>query len=198
MKKSELKAYIRENIIETLSEEEQIPNAKEVEATTKALADLNKELAKSKELQKEEDASDAVDYDDYVDIGRGYLDGFRKPHSLNDDELEVLGRKVTKQLYKGDIDKAYQDLVLRTRLKEEEDDDKDAIKAAEKARGKNKKYDIVLTQLKDVETEMRSLAREYSKADGAKKEELLKKLKDLTGRKNELKKEVDKYADALV
>ena len=198
MKKSELKAYIRENIIETLSEEEQIPNAKEVEATTKALADLNKELAKSKELQKEEDASDAVDYDDYVDIGRGYLDGFRKPHSLNDDELEVLGRKVTKQLYKGDIDKAYQDLVLRTRLKEEEDDDKDAIKAAEKARGKNKKYDIVLTQLKDVETEMRSLAREYSKADGTKKEELLKKLKDLTGRKNELKKEVDKYADALV
>ena len=198
MKKSELKAYIRENIIETLSEEEQIPDAKEVEATTKALADLNKELAKSKELQKEEDASDAVDYDDYVDIGRGYLDGFRKPHSLNDDELEVLGRKVTKQLYKGDIDKAYQDLVLRTRLKEEEDDDKDAIKAAEKARGKNKKYDIVLTQLKDVETEMRSLAREYSKADGTKKEELLKKLKDLTGRKNELKKEVDKYADALV
>lgn len=133
MKKSELKAYIRENIIETLSEEEQIPDAKEVEATTKALADLNKELAKSKELRKEE-----------------------------------------------------------------EEDDKDAIKAAEKARGKNKKYDIVLTQLKDVETEMRSLAREYSKADGAKKEELLKKLKDLTGRKNELKKEVDKYADALV
>ena len=132
MKKSELKAYIRENIIETLSEEEQIPDADEVKATTKALADMNKELAKSKELRKEEE------------------------------------------------------------------DDKDAIKAAEKARGKNKKYDIVLTQLKDVETEMRSLAREYSKADGAKKEELLKKLKDLTGRKNELKKEVDKYADALV
>tara|TARA_B100001939_G_scaffold269770_1_gene237427 strand:+ start:367 stop:756 length:390 start_codon:yes stop_codon:yes gene_type:complete len=81
---------------------------------------------------------------------------------------------------------------------EEEDDDKDAIKAAEKARGKNKKYDIVLKQFKEVETEMRSLAREYSKADGAKKEELLKKLKDLTGRKNELKKEVDKYADDLV
>ena len=64
---------------------------------------------------------EGIDYDDpadYVDIGRGYVDGFKKPHSLNDDELEVLGRKVTKQLYKGDIDKAYQDLVLRTRLKE--------------------------------------------------------------------------------
>ena len=134
MKKSELKAYIKESIIETLSEEEQIPDADEVKATTKALADMNKELAKSNELRKEE----------------------------------------------------------------EEDDDKDAIKAAEKARGKNKKYDIVLKQFKEVETEMRSLAREYSKADGAKKEELLKKLKDLTGRKNELKKEVDKYADGLV
>ncbi len=133
MKKSELKAYIKESIINTLSEEEQIPDADEVKATTKALADMNKELAKSKELRKEE-----------------------------------------------------------------EEDDKDAIKAAEKARGKNKKYDIVLKQFKEVETEMRSLAREYSKADGAKKEELLKKLKDLTGRKNELKKEVDKYADDLV
>ena len=133
MKKSDLKAYIKESIIKTLSEEEQIPDADEVKATTKALADMNKELAKSKELRKEE-----------------------------------------------------------------EEDDKDAIKAAEKARGKNKKYDIVLKQFKEVETEMRSLAREYSKADGAKKEELLKKLKDLTGRKNELKKEVDKYADDLV
>ena len=132
MKKSELKAYIKESIINTLSEEEQIPDADEVKATTKALADMNKELAKSKELRKEEE------------------------------------------------------------------DDKDAIKAAEKARGKNKKYDIVLKQFKEVETEMRSLARKYSKADGAKKEELLKKLKDLTGRKNELKKEVDKYADGLV
>lgn len=133
MKKSDLKSYIKESIIKTLSEAEEIPDVKDVEATTKAIADMNKELAKSKELQKEE-----------------------------------------------------------------EDDDKDAIKAAEKARGKNKKYDIVLKQFKEVESEMRSLARDYSKADGAKKEELLKKLKDLTGRKNELKKEVDKYADGLV
>ena len=128
MKKSELKAYIRENIIETLSEE--VPSKNELE-------DIENTIDRIK------------------------------------DKSEELGLK-------------------------EDEDDKDAIKAAEKARGKNKKYDIVLSQLKDVETEMRSLAREYSKADGAKKEELLKKLKDLTGRKNELKKEVDKYADALV
>ena len=133
MKKSELKAYIKESIIETLSEEEQIPDAKEVEATTKALADLNNELARSKELQKEE-----------------------------------------------------------------EDDDKDAIKQAKAARGKNKKYDIVLNDFKKVETEMRSLARDYSKADGVEKDNILKKLKDLTNKKNELKQEVEKYADKLV
>ena len=81
---------------------------------------------------------------------------------------------------------------------EEEDDDKDAIKAAEKARGKNEKYDIVLDRFKKVETEMRSLARDYSKASGVQKDNLLKKLKDLTKVKNELKQEVEKYAEKLV
>ena len=81
---------------------------------------------------------------------------------------------------------------------EEEDDDKDAIKAAEKARGKNKKYDTVLDRFKKVETEMRSLARDYSKASGVQKDNLLKKLKDLTKLKNELKQEVEKYAEKLV
>ena len=129
MKKSDLKAYIKESIIETLSEE--VPS--------------------KDELKDIEDTLNRIE-----------------------DSAKNLG------------------------IMTEEDDDKDAIKAAEKARGKNKKYDIVLKQFKEVETEMRSLAREYSKADGAKKEELLKKLKDLTSRKNELKKEVDKYADDLV
>lgn len=81
---------------------------------------------------------------------------------------------------------------------EEEDDDKDAIKAAEKARGKYKKYDTVLDRFKKVETEMRSLARDYSKASGVQKDNLLKKLKDLTKLKNELKQEVEKYAEKLV
>ena len=90
------------------------------------------------------------------------------------------------------------DKINNIELEEDNDDDQDAIKAAEKARGKNKKFDLVLADLKKVEAEMRSLARSYSKSDGAKKEELLKKLKDLTNRKNELKQEVDKYADKLV
>ena len=49
---------------------------------------------------------DVIDPADYGLIGQGYLKGFNKPHSLNADDLEVLGRKVVKSLYKGDFDKA--------------------------------------------------------------------------------------------
>ena len=49
---------------------------------------------------------DVIDPADYGDIGKGYLDGFNKPNSLDADQLETLGRKIVKQLYKGDFDKA--------------------------------------------------------------------------------------------
>ena len=49
---------------------------------------------------------DVIDPADYGDIGRGYLSGFNRPHSLNADELETLGRKVVDSLYKGDFDAA--------------------------------------------------------------------------------------------
>lgn len=184
MKKSELNKFIREEIISTLSEDAKTQqDTKDAEELTAALSDL----AKAKEeAGVEENISDAVDYDDYVDIGKGYLDGFRRPHSLNDDQLEVLGRKVTKQLYKGDIDKAYQDLVLRTRLKE--DDDKEPSDAEIK---KNKSLAKAAEELAVLTREMKSLAKKYSKAEGQEKEDLLKKLKS----KTKLKKELDKILD---
>ena len=106
---------------------------------------------------------------------------------MNDDQLEVLGRKVTKQLYKGDIDKAYQDLVLRTRLKE--DEDKEPTKAdLKKTKGlaKAKEELALLTR------EMKSLARKYSKAEGLEKELVLNLLKSKTKLKKELEAIVDK------
>ena len=39
-------------------------------------------------------------------IGIGYLKGFNREHSLTKDELEVLGKRIVKQLYKGNIEKA--------------------------------------------------------------------------------------------
>jgi len=60
----------------------------------------------------------AIDPAEYGDIGAAYLKGFNKPHSLNLDQLEMLGRKIVKQLYKGDFEAA-----KAKHLKEGSDDD---------------------------------------------------------------------------
>lgn len=54
MKKSEFKAYLKEEIFEILSEE----TSQDIEAKTKAQAELNKELEKTKELMKEKISQD--------------------------------------------------------------------------------------------------------------------------------------------
>ena len=51
--------------------------------------------------------------EDLVIIGSGYLEGFNRPHSLNNGELEILGKRIIKQLYKGDKDAAFKDIVDR-------------------------------------------------------------------------------------
>tara|TARA_B100001093_G_scaffold517781_1_gene600383 strand:- start:1982 stop:2383 length:402 start_codon:yes stop_codon:yes gene_type:complete len=133
MRKSELQSYIKENIIDILSEEEDmtnLPSKKEIDDTIDSVKKLKKEL-----------------------------------DSLEEDN---------------DID------------------DKDAIKAASAAKGKNKKYDLALKGFKEVEKRMKSLARDYSEAKDTKKEDILKQLKKLTGQKNELKSLVDKFANDLV
>ena len=118
MKRSELKSFIRENIIETLSEE--VPSKDEldnIEATIDRIAD------KSKELGIEE------------------VDG--------------------------------------------DEDDKDAVKGAKAARGKFKKLDLAVQDLRDLEAEMRTLARDYSKAKGPEKETILAQLKVKTKEKKD-------------
>jgi hypothetical protein len=128
MKQSELKSFIKENIIDILGEatEEEVANQKE----------LNKELEKTAKLQKQ--------------------------------------------------------------LGEEEDDDKDAVKAAMKARGKFKKLDLAVKGLKDLETEMKSLARKYGAADEDEKNKIKNILKKKTSEKNELKSLVAKLEKNVV
>ena len=50
-----------------------------------------------------EGIEDVIDPADYGEIAQNYLDGFDKPHSLDLDQLEMLGRKIVKSLYKGDF-----------------------------------------------------------------------------------------------
>ena len=181
MKKSELNKFIREEIISTLSEatEEEVENQVE----------LNKELEKTIKLKDEagieekiaKSVDDVIDPADYVDIGRGYLKGFKRPHSLKDADLETLGRKIVKVLAKGDIDKAKAAFI-------KEDEDKEPSDAEIK---KNKSLAKAAEELAILTREMKSLAKKYSKAEGQEKEDLLKKLKS----KTKLKKELDKILD---
>ena len=127
MKISELKEFIKENVIETLSE----ASPEEV----KAQADLNAELEKTVQLKK--------------DAG------------INEDE--------------------------------DEDDDSKAIKAAKGARGKFKKLDLAVKALKNIETEMKSLARKYSAGDETEKE----KIKDILRKKTPQKKELESLVARL-
>ena len=119
MKKSELKNYIKENIISELSEDKETQqNTKDTEELTKAMSDL----AKAKEEAGiEEDATPKGEdfFYDYLDIGMSYLEGFGKKHSLDDSQLEKLGKKIVDQLYKGDVGKAYDAIVKRGVMKEE-------------------------------------------------------------------------------
>ena len=188
MKKSELKNYIRENIISTLSEdtEAEIEKTKEL---TSAIKDL--EVAK-KEAGIEEDATPkGEDFTyDYEDIGQFYLEGFGKKHTLNNDQLRMLGKKIVDQLYKGDIGKAYDAVVNPNKnpydIKEDEDKEpsKSDIKKT-KGLAKAKEELALLTR------EMKSLAKKYSKAEGEEKEKLVKTLKA----KTKLKKELESILD---
>ena len=189
MKKSELKNYIRENIISTLSEdtEAEIEKTKEL---TSAIKDL--ESAK-KEAGIEEDATPkGEDFTyDYEDIGQFYLEGFGKKHTLNNDQLRMLGKKITDNLYGGDIGKAYDAVVNPNKnpydIKEDEDKEpsKSDIKKT-KGLAKAKEELALLTR------EMKSLAKKYSKAEGEEKEKLVKVLKDKTKLKKELESILDK------
>ena len=142
MKQSELKSFIKENIIDILSEvsDEELENLEDYSRELDSVIDKQKELGK---LQKEED------------------------------EVAVAGM--------------------------DDDDDKDAVKCAMKARGKFKKLDLAIKGLKAVETEMRSLARKFSaekKED--KKQGILNILKKKTAEKKELESLVAKLEKNVV
>ena len=246
MKKSELKNYIRENIISTLSEDTEAEIAKTKELTA-AIKDL--ESAK-KEAGIEEDATPLMkDFTyDYEDIGQFYLEGFGKKHTLNNDQLKMLGKKITDNLYGGDIGKAYDAVVNPHKnpydIKENANVGLDEIEemgynAADEvftiirksylnsqidfryfqkglmrglsdiasSMGLNEnedaeptKSDIKKTkglakakeELALLTREMKSLAKKYSKAEGADKEKLVKILKDKTKLKKELENILDK------
>jgi hypothetical protein len=123
---------------------------------------------------------------DYLDIGMSYLEGFGKKHSLDDTQLEKLGKKIVDQLYKGDVGKAYDAIVKRGAMNE--DEDKEPSKSDLK---KTKGLAKAKEELAQLTKQMKSLARKYKEAEGEEKEKLVADLK----KKTKLKKELDAIID---
>tara|TARA_B110000967_G_scaffold73524_1_gene76027 strand:- start:234 stop:884 length:651 start_codon:yes stop_codon:yes gene_type:complete len=216
MKRSALKEFIKGEILTSLSEAEE--TVKDIQDKKAARAELNKELEKTAELSKDlglEENGKKDHWADYTDIGMFYMEKHGniyqgKEQKLTDSQYEKLGKKIVDQLYGGDVGKAYDEtykavkgneLKYKGSLDENEDEEKtekDAVAQAKAARGKHKKLDIAVKALKDITTEMKSIAREYSKADGVEKEKIKDQLKTKTAKKKELESLVAKLEKNVV
>ena len=179
MKKSELLSFIKEEILSTLGEDKQTQqDIKDTEELTKATADLAKA---KKEAGIEEDATPKGEdfFYDYLDIGMSYLEGFGKKHSLDDNQLEKLGKKIVDQLYKGDVGKAYDAIVKRGVMKEDDEPKAKDLKGEPLSK--------IGYKLADTQKEMKQVVKKYSAAEGDEKEKLKDRLREL----NKIKKELE-------
>ncbi|MDA9309739.1 hypothetical protein N9Q43_00775 [bacterium] len=245
MKRSELKEFIKGEIVTSLSEAspEEVQNQKELnkelEITAKLSKDLGLEEANIGLADLEEigytDGDKAVamhfNHDvvginndvDFQAYRKGFIQGVNDAtigFSLNEEAGDDDDDDVVK--YKGedhvitrrDGDRIYlrrkEDAVVLGKMpefwvksqdiNENEDDDLDAkaIKQAKGARGKHKKLDLAVKALRDITTEMKSLARDYSKADGVEKEKIKDQLKSKTPKKKELESLVAKLEKDVI
>jgi len=201
MKRSELNKFIKENIIETLTES---PSSEEVKMARQAVARFMKYRNVSqeeairdlmnalKEIQPKEDDQRYIDYLRRSDRDKEADKLVGKNSNLKEElpsKEEVEDTTAAVQALKKELDD----------LKEDDDiDDRDAVAQANAARGKHKKLDIAVKALKAITTEMKSLARKYSSADEAEKEKIKDDLKAKTAKKKELESLVAKLEKDVI
>lgn len=201
MKKSELKSFIKENIVDTLNES---PSSEEIRMARQAVARFMKyrnvgereairDLMNAlKEIQPKEDDQRYIDY--LRRSGRDKEADKLVGKNANLKEVDPKDVKLQQDL-NAELEKTVK-LKKDAGIEEDIDDDDvdaDAIKAAKGARGKHKKLDLALKALKSISTEMKSLARKYSAADETEKE----KIKDILRKKTPQKKELESLVAKL-
>ena len=192
MKKSDLVKYIKEEIIDTLSEAtpEEVENQKE----------LNKELEKTSKLMSkipmEEEFSEFKTYDDIIGGLIIRADAMKKYLSKNEPDLLPLADQLKAIIT--DLESKISGIDYASMNEEEDDNDDDAYQLAKAAKGKYKKLDIAIKALKDLSAEMKSLASDYSKADGVEKEKIKDQLKAKTPKKKELEALVAKLEKNVI
>ena len=201
MKRSELNQFIKENIIETLTES---PSSEEVKMARQAVARFMKYRNVSqeeavrdlinalKEIQPKEDDQRYIDY--LRRSGRDKEADKLVGKNANLKEVDPKDVKLQQDL-NAELEKTVQ-LKKDAGIEEDVDDDDvdaDAIKAAKGARGKHKKLDLAIKALKSITAEMKSLARKYSQGDEAEKE----RIKDILRKKTPQKKELESLVAKL-
>ena len=225
MKKSELTAFIKEEIKSSLTSEDTQQDIKDTEELTKAVADLTKAkeeaglseenigLADIEEMGYEagERAFEEIkgkfqNQPDHQAYKKGFFQGYidqAGAYGLNEAEDKgsvkeasysnqyVDKNRIASNKYKQANDyKASYDSIGQVSSEKQFDDDNIDKKAAKGAK-KNKGLAKAAEELALLTREMKSLAREYSKAEGEDKEKLVKTLKA----KTKLKKELESILD---
>tara|TARA_Y100000361_G_scaffold105914_1_gene95655 strand:+ start:418 stop:984 length:567 start_codon:yes stop_codon:yes gene_type:complete len=188
MKKSELKSFIRENVLSTLSEE--IDNPEYYFEYLNKLRDsgVTNMFGATPYLRAEFGLDKRT--------AREILAKWMKS-SMNEASAEDIQAAAD---LNAELEKTIQ-LKKDAGIEEDiDDDDVDAkaIKQAKGARGKFKKLDLAVKALKSIETEMKSLARKYSAADETEKEKIKNILREKTPKKKELESLVAKLEKDVV
>ena len=180
MKKKEFKEYLKNEIVEILSEEE---SADDIKAKAAAQAELNKELEKTQSLTTESlnpEVSKAVNR---------FIKAMAKRYDYSEQDAVFAIQAALKQRefdkpadipgFEGTMD-ALDSLSIR---EEEEDDmDKQASKAAKKGDSVSK----IANKLGETTNQMKQLVRKYKDAEEPEKSKMLARLKELTKIKKEL------------
>tara|TARA_B100000768_G_scaffold173389_1_gene182608 strand:- start:1023 stop:1559 length:537 start_codon:yes stop_codon:yes gene_type:complete len=176
MKQSDLKEYIKEEIISVLSEE----SAEEINNKTKAQGEFNDELEKTKELVNEYENISLADIEEMgYEAGEIIFAEIRDKFQNNPD---------FKAYFEG-LKQGFLDNLGSYDLNEDIDDD-EADKAASKGAKKSNKDPLVKNQeeLSQNAKEIKSVLNKFKKAKGDEKEKHLKRLKELGKIKTELEK----------
>ena len=176
MKQSDLKEYIKEEIISVLSEDtkEDIEDTKELTAATKELANAKKEL-----VSEYENISLADIEEMGYEAGETIFAEIRDKFQNNPD---------FKAYFEG-LKQGFLDNLGSYSLNEDIDDD-EVDKAASKGAKKSNKDPLVKNQeeLSQNAKEIKSVLNKFKKAKGDEKEKHLKRLKELGKIKTELEK----------
>ena len=216
MKASKLKSYIKEQILSNLSPQVDEASEEEVENQKDLNAELEKTAKLKSQLSEDDDSTEwpkeVLSYHGDIifklvkvglisakyelinkETGKLHEPGFRFFQSV-----EALERDAKNIIIPSGALKSTQ-FESAIHEEEEEDDDRKAVAAAKASKGKFKKLDIATKALKDITTEMKSLARKYSAADNeSEKEKIKDTLKSKTSKKKELESLVNKLEKDVV